>query len=493
MWSLGCIIYELFSLNVCFPRTNLIDLVGKITRGNYGKITYLNNIFSDWQDLIDRLLKVNPNERPDIDEVITYLENLKDKSTDKISLNIILRKKNFLIKKNTIEIKIKNYNYNNEIYFISPDYLEQEENSKFHVYINGKDFGTKNYFYFSDLKGNESTANVEIRFLETVKHCKCLFSDCYYINSIDLSNFDTKYATSMEKMFFNCKKLKKIKFTDFDTTCVINMNSMFENCEQLCKIDLSHFYTGDVIYMDNMFSNCVNLKEISPLDFSNVLSMYKMFYNCKNLKEFEGDEIRRCISMSSMFQKCKSLRRCVMYMSEDYDSNPKKPLYMDSMFAECENLEDVEFGEQFWPTTICNMFYNCKKLKYIGEKMNLEYCESMSKAFSNCESLVFVLLLKVKYDITYNDIFYNCHNLSFVYFPSEFLNIINIGKMFEHCSKLKCIYTSEKVNKDNIKKEFAKLNISPTVYTTVKDNLDSFDLGSMKNNLLEWCRKNNKI
>ena len=33
MWSLGCIIYELFSLNVCFPQTNLVDLVGKITGG----------------------------------------------------------------------------------------------------------------------------------------------------------------------------------------------------------------------------------------------------------------------------------------------------------------------------------------------------------------------------------------------------------------------------------------------------------------------------
>ena len=188
-------------------------------------------------------------------------------------MNIILRKKKILIKKNTIKIKIKNYNYNNEIYFISPKYLEQEENLKFHVYINGKDFGTKKYFYFSDLKGNELMADVEIRFLETVKHCKCLFSDCYYINALDLSNFDTKNATSMEKMFFNCKKLENIILTDFDTSYVINMNNMFENCEQLCKIDLSDCYMENVIYMDSMFSNCVNLKEISLPEFRNVLSV----------------------------------------------------------------------------------------------------------------------------------------------------------------------------------------------------------------------------
>ena len=497
IWSLGCIIYELFSLNYCFPQTNLVDLVGKITGGNYGKITYLNNIFSDWQNLIDMLLKVNPNERPDIFEVITYLkDHLEAKSTDDfISLNINLRKKKIVIKKNTIKIKIKNYNYNNAIYFISSDYLNQEEHSEFHVYINGEDFGTKNYFYFSDLKGNESTANIEIRFLETVKHCKSLFSDCYYINSLDLSNFDTMYATSMEKMFFNCKKLKKIILTDFDTECVINMNSMFENCEQFCKIDLSHCEMSSVIYMENMFSNCVNLKEISLPELTNAFSMYRMFYNCENLKEFDFPKpLEKCVYMTSMFEKCKCLTSCSLELY--FDSNPKKLIDMRSMFAECENLEYVNFGDdQIYPRTIESMFYNCKKLGDVGDQMDLESCESMSKAFSNCETLKVVFLNKVKYGINYDDIFYNCHNLLCVFFPTEYLNLINIGKMFEYCSKLDVIYTSEKVNKDNIKKEFAKLNISPTIQTvsvSTLEKLDFYKLHSFKNNCLEYCRYKNK-
>ena len=185
--------------------------------------------------------------------------------------------------------------------------------------------------------------------------------------------------------------------------------------------------------------------------------LYRMFYNCKNLKKFEGYEFRRCEYMTSMFEKCKSLSSCVMSMSSYYESNPKEPLYMDSMFAECENLEVVTFEELIWPKTIHNMFYNCKKLTSIGDQMDLEYCESMSHAFSNCESLVVVILQKVKYGINYDDIFYNCHNLSFVYFPTEYLNIINIGKMFEYCSKLEYIFTSEKVNKDNIIKRICKI------------------------------------
>ena len=520
IWSLGCIIYELFSLNACFPQTNIVELVGQITGGNHGKITYLNNIFSDWQDLIDRLLNVNPNERPDIDEVIMFLENLKDKNIDEISLNINLRGKEIVLKKNTIKIKIKNYNYNHEIYFINPGYLSQEENLKFHVHINGEDFGTKNYFYFSDLKGNESTANIEIRFLETVKHCKCLFSDCHYINSLDLSNFDTKYATSMEKMFFNCKKLKKIILTNFDTKRVLNMNSMFENCEQLCEIDLSDCYMYDVIYMESMFRNCVNLKKISSetlnpqfvgkmfyncskldkLDviFSiNVKDASYMFFNCQSLKKFDNTDyvLEKCVNVNSMFEKCKCLCSCSLPLYSD--ENQKKLINMNSMFAECENLEDVNFGNyiQICPRTIESMFYNCKKLKCIGDEMNLESCESMSKAFSKCESLEVVFLDKVKYGINYDDIFYNCHNLIVIFFQTEYLNQINIGKMFKYCSKLDLIYYCGKDNKENIKKEFAKLNISPTIQTMPTIEICDFDFNrwkSFKDNLLEYCRNKNK-
>ena len=175
----------------------------------------------------------------------------------------------------------------------------------------------------------------------------------------------------MKKLLFNCKKLQKIFLTDFDAEYVINMNTMFENCEQLCKIDLSDICMENVIYMESMFSNCVNLKEISLPDFSNVLTINRMLYNCKNLKEFEkGDySLERCEYMTSMFEKCKCLRSCIMPLY--YESNPKKLLNMNSMFAECENLEQVNFEYPICPKTIENMFYNCKKLKSIGDQVVL--------------------------------------------------------------------------------------------------------------------------
>ena len=44
IWALGCIIYELFTLNLCFNQSNFVT---KIIGGIYEKIIYQNNIFSD--------------------------------------------------------------------------------------------------------------------------------------------------------------------------------------------------------------------------------------------------------------------------------------------------------------------------------------------------------------------------------------------------------------------------------------------------------------
>ena len=68
IWALGCIIYELFTLEVCFESKSLYGFVDKIINKPHGKIN-INNYNSKWQDLIDLLLKKDYRERPNINEV----------------------------------------------------------------------------------------------------------------------------------------------------------------------------------------------------------------------------------------------------------------------------------------------------------------------------------------------------------------------------------------------------------------------------------------
>ena len=54
IWALGCIIYELCTLNICFESEYAAGLVKMITEGNYDK-NKLREYISEWINLIDLL------------------------------------------------------------------------------------------------------------------------------------------------------------------------------------------------------------------------------------------------------------------------------------------------------------------------------------------------------------------------------------------------------------------------------------------------------
>ena len=98
IWSLGCILYELLTLNLCFGCNNILRLIQDIMKNNHGTID--TNIYNkEWQNIIDLLLKKDYHERPEIDEVINKIKKIKEsikpsnyKDLDNISLNILKRK-----------------------------------------------------------------------------------------------------------------------------------------------------------------------------------------------------------------------------------------------------------------------------------------------------------------------------------------------------------------------------------------------------------------
>ena len=82
-----------------------------------------------------------------------------------------------------------------------------------------------------------------------------MFAECYELEFLDLSNFNTAKVTNMEWMFNKCHKLKQIKgINNFNTTKVTNMNAMFQECYELEYLDLSNFNTANVTNMGLMFN-----------------------------------------------------------------------------------------------------------------------------------------------------------------------------------------------------------------------------------------------
>jgi hypothetical protein len=68
VWALGCILYELTTLNHAFDANSLNGLATKIVKGKYPPIS--NKYSKHLRDLITQMLMLNPQQRPDVDQIL---------------------------------------------------------------------------------------------------------------------------------------------------------------------------------------------------------------------------------------------------------------------------------------------------------------------------------------------------------------------------------------------------------------------------------------
>lgn len=68
IWSLGCVMYELAALKPPFQGAGMKDLFNRISKGEFERIPkcFSNELF----DVIKHCLRLNPNERPNCDEIL---------------------------------------------------------------------------------------------------------------------------------------------------------------------------------------------------------------------------------------------------------------------------------------------------------------------------------------------------------------------------------------------------------------------------------------
>ena len=294
IWSLGCIIYELFTLSIYYE-----DTIWKKIKKIDSKI-YNNK----WQILIDSLLEPNYKKRFDIYQVNKFLKeelNISNKdSTDKIEKeinNININNKVNIIK---AEIEIKKDDINKDIQIInSLENLKRQwgledrndndwkyENEKeikenIEIKINGKIIEFTYYYKFN----KEGKYIIEYSFKTNLTKTCHMFYDCSNISNIDLSNFTTQNVTNMFCMFWKCSSLTNINLSNCNTQNVTNMSNMFSGCSFLTNINLSDFNTQNVTEMKHMFYGCSSLTNIDLSNFNtqNVTNMFSMFEGCSSL------------------------------------------------------------------------------------------------------------------------------------------------------------------------------------------------------------------
>ena len=193
-----------------------------------------------------------------------------------------------------------------------------------------------------------------------------------------------------------------------------------------------------------MFKDLTNLTKITGLenlDTSATSDMRYMFANCQNLTSIDGiDNLQttKVTNMSFMFAGCSKLA------SLDLSSfNTANTSYVESMFQDCENLQNIKFSPDFTIAKvddISRMFSGCSSLTALDlSKFNTSQVKKMIWTFKDCSSLTKLDLSSFDTSnvIDMNGMFNNCSNLkeldlrSFIIDPN-----IDKGYMLDGLAKL---------------------------------------------------------
>ena len=216
-----------------------------------------------------------------------------------------------------------------------------------------------------------------------------MFRWCENLTSLDVSNFDTSQVTDMSQMFAECLRLTNLDVSNFDTSQVTNMSEMFRDCDGLTSLDVSNFDTSQVNSMTQMFSGCGHLTnlDVSNFDTSKVTDMSEMFYCCQSLTNLDVNhfDTSQVTNMSEMFEGCESLTSLDL---SHFDTS--QVIDMARMFTYCYNLTslDVSHFDTSQVTNMNMMFAECKSLNNLDlSHFDTSQVTYMTAMFSGCKSL----------------------------------------------------------------------------------------------------------
>ena len=238
------------------------------------------------------------------------------------------------------DIRIINSYSNQTIEFdnikLENESMNENETIKCDIRINDKLIPYTDFYKFN----NTGNYIIKYTYKNSLSKINGLFSECYFLKHINLSNFITKNVTDMSFMFSDCYSVKYINISDIDTQNVNNMSCMFKGCSSLMNINLSDFNTQNVNDMSHMFEGCSSLTNLNLSKFNTekVIDMSNMFNRCSSLTDINLSNFntQHVINMYCMFLGCSSLKS--LNLSNFYTDNA---IYVDMMFEGCSSLINI--------------------------------------------------------------------------------------------------------------------------------------------------------
>lgn len=201
-----------------------------------------------------------------------------------------------------------------------------------------------------------SAFDAELFDVSEIETMEGMFSDSFYLKSIDLSSWNnTSKVTKMNSLFDGCGQLSYINLTGIDTSKVVYMSSMFYNCQSVPELDLSSFNVSNVTSLSNLFYNCYSLASLKlNWRVEKVTLMHSMFYNCYKIPHIDLSNwtVSAVTDLSNLFHNCKLLT--------DIDIrnwNMRNVQSVLSLFYGCEVLTNLNMDGATLPKTDLDNWY----------------------------------------------------------------------------------------------------------------------------------------
>ncbi len=201
------------------------------------------------------------------------------------------------------------------------------------------------------------------------------FQNCKNIK-LNLSSFEAPKVTNLLEMFMK-SNIQTVDLSNFGGASVVEMRRMFSKCYFLESIDLSNWKSADGVsaLTEYMFA-CVDgesqLKtvKLGKLNLSDRCAW--MFKDCKNLKSVDMSQVNanKIIDMEYFFENCESLEDVDVSGTFEFDG----PISLQGVFKNCKSLECLDL--RTWKTKNVGSFNNFFTSNYIGQA-----CEKLNTVF----------------------------------------------------------------------------------------------------------------
>ena len=99
--------------------------------------------------------------------------------------------------------------------------------------------------------------------VSSVTTLQSAWQNCYSLQSLNLSGWDTESVTTLQGTWQNCYSLQSLNLSGWDTGSVTNLRDAWNSCYSLQSLDLSGWDTGSVTNMATAWAYCYNLQSLN--------------------------------------------------------------------------------------------------------------------------------------------------------------------------------------------------------------------------------------